>query len=135
MSQLISAEQGASQLAPLDRTELVSALEQVIHDHEAAYEWSAPISAEELYRSVTRTLHVDHQLRNIIRGAIQWLDIMMQYGHPPTHFQVGAATEQRPVLEDDEEYAIPIPDDEAEEREPALTRTVRRRNLLTGKMN
>lgn len=136
MSQLISEEQRTSQLAPLNRDELVSALKQVIHDHEAAYEWSAPISAEELYTSVIGILQTEHQLRNIIRGAIQWLDITMQYGRPPTRFHVGIAAEQRPAIddEDDGENVLPMADSENEEIATDLLSTVRRRNLLTGEM-
>ncbi len=130
-SDFLRAEERSARLPRLERADLIAALANVIEDHAQAYEWQPSTSPEQLYDFIDKRLPPDRQLRNVIRGAIYWLDITLQYGHPPTDFAVGAALQQRSNEEDDE------PD------EPTLlgdlpgtgrART-RRRNLLTGEID
>lgn len=80
--------QEAMPLDPLRPSEWVDVMRGVLAMHEAAYGWSAGMDADGLWREVQRLAPAtDTRLRTRVRLAIQWLDLLWQYGAPP-HVQV-----------------------------------------------
>ena len=67
----------APELAPLTRTESEQILSQIQEFHARAYDWTPSVSAETLYRE---TEAGGYLLRTRIRGAIEFLDQLYQYG-------------------------------------------------------
>lgn len=75
---------GAEPLPPLSRDDLQRVMEQIIAAHEVAYGWNAGLSGNELLQKVTAIqASQDARLRTLVRTAIQWLDLRMQYGTDP----------------------------------------------------
>ena len=75
---------GAEPLRPLSRDELQRVMEQIVTAHEVAYGWNAGLSGSELLQKVSSVqANQDARLRTLIRTAIQWLDLRLQYGTDP----------------------------------------------------
>jgi hypothetical protein len=80
----IAILQEAEVLHPLQPANWVQLLQQVLDAHEAAYEWSSGLSPEAFWEAVRQiTTEMDTKVRVRLRLAIQYLDLMYQYGHPP----------------------------------------------------
>lgn len=73
----LNAILNAPELAPLSRAEILQTLEQIQKFHGMAYDWTPSVSAETLY---TETEAGGYLLRTRIRGTIEFLDQLYQYG-------------------------------------------------------
>ena len=73
----LNAILNAPELAPLTREEVLQTLEQIQQFHARAYDWTPEISAETLY---SETEAGGYLLRTRIRGTIEFLDQLYQYG-------------------------------------------------------
>ena len=67
----------APELAPLSREEVTQVLRDIEQFHALAYEWQPDVPAEEIYKA---TEAGGYLLRTKIRGAIELLDQLYQYG-------------------------------------------------------
>lgn len=127
---LMVSQRETARLSRLTQQDLVEVIRQIIADYEAGYGWETSLSSEELYRLMRTQIHrPDVQLRNLIRGVIYWLDIERQYAHPPTQFGIRRATESLAYEGQEDNYTESI-----EESSTGVNASIRRRNLLTGKM-
>ena len=84
-------------LEPLSAANWGQMVQQLLDAHEAAYGWSAGLSAEAFWRQVEALApETDTRVRTRLRVAIQWLDLVMQHGHPPA---VRVSGPSEPALE------------------------------------
>lgn len=80
----IAALQEAALLEPLAPANWVQVMQSLLDAHEAAYGWSSGLTATGLWQEVQRLApETDTKLRTRLRVAIQWLDLVQQYGRPP----------------------------------------------------
>lgn len=103
----LNAILSAPELAPLTKEEILQTLEQIREFHGMAYDWSPDVSAETLYAETEASGYL---LRTRIRGAIEFLDQLYQYGDAgKTRFaELGAETyeeEEVPELDGLEEIS------------------------------
>jgi hypothetical protein len=76
--------QEAEVLHPLQPANWLQLLQQLLDAHEAAYGWSSGLSPEAFWEAVRRiATETDTKVRVRLRLAIQYLDLMYQYGHAP----------------------------------------------------
>ena len=73
----LNAILSAPELTPLSEEEILQTLEQIQRFHAVAYEWNPSVSPETLY---AETEAGGYLLRTRIRGAIEFLDQLYQYG-------------------------------------------------------
>ncbi len=81
----IALLQEAHLLQPLSAANWQQFLQDLIDAHETAYDWSAGLSADAFWSAIRAiTTETDTKVRVRLRLAMQWLDLLYQYGHPPT---------------------------------------------------
>ena len=73
----LNAIQGAPELAPLTREEILQVLLSIQDFHGRAYGWTPDVSAESIYAA---TEAGGYLLRTKIRAAIEFFDQLYQYG-------------------------------------------------------
>jgi len=97
----ITTLQEAMSLDPLSPADWLEVMQAVVGNHQAAYGWRADLDAAGLWRQVQHLAPAtDTRLRTRLRLAIQWLDLLWQYGEAP-HVQLHDVGEV-PLDEDDE---------------------------------
>ena len=74
---VLSAILNAPELSPLSREEVIRILRDIEQFHALAYDWHPDVPAEEIYRA---TEAGGYLLRTKLRGAIELLDQLYQYG-------------------------------------------------------
>ena len=74
---VLNAILNAPELSPLSRDEVIQVLRDIEQFHALAYDWHPDIPAEEIYRA---TEAGGYLLRTKLRGAIELLDQLYQYG-------------------------------------------------------
>ena len=73
----LNAFLNAPELAPLSREEVLQVLRDIEQFHALAYDWQPNVPAEEIYRATEKGGYL---LRTKLRGAIELLDQLYQYG-------------------------------------------------------
>lgn len=80
----IAAVQEAMLLEPLTAANWVRVMQSLLDAHETAYGWSAGLTASGFWQEVQRlSPETDTKVRTRLRVAIQWLDLVHQYGRAP----------------------------------------------------
>lgn len=80
----IARLQEAVLLDPLAAANWLQVLQAVLDAHETAYGWSSGLQPDDLWREVQHlTPETDTKVRTRLRLAIQWLDLVFQYGRAP----------------------------------------------------
>ncbi len=80
----IALLQEAQLLEPLGAANWEQLLQQLLDAHEAAYGWSSGLTAQAFWQQVRQlTTEADTKVRVRLRLAVQWLDLLYQYGHAP----------------------------------------------------
>ena len=74
---VLNAILSAPELAPLSREEVIRVLRDVEQFHALAYEWQPDVPAEDIYKATEKGGYL---LRTKLRGAIELLDQLYQYG-------------------------------------------------------
>ena len=81
----IAVLQEAHLLQPLSPANWQQFLQNLVDAHETAYDWSSGLSGESLWDVIRAiTTETDTKVRVRLRLALQWLDLLYQYGRPPT---------------------------------------------------
>jgi hypothetical protein len=74
----------APMLPPLRDQDLAEAFAVIIEAHALSYRWQCPLSGEELLKRLRRRLpEADVKVRQLIRSAVQFLDLYQLYGEEP----------------------------------------------------
>jgi hypothetical protein len=92
----------AEQLAPLTKAEVRDVVLRLVDFHGKAYGWSPPVSIDDMLRSMDKGGHL---LRTKIRGAIEYLDQLYQYG------EVGQSSVKSLDLGNFDEDEMPVLDE------------------------
>ena len=80
----IAILQEAEVLHPLQSANWLQLLQQLLDAHETAYGWSSGLSPEAFWDAVRQiTTETDTKVRVRLRLAVQYLDLMYQWGHAP----------------------------------------------------
>ena len=112
----IALLQEAHLLQPLSPANWQQFLQNLIDAHESAYDWSSGLTGQSLWELVRAiTTETDTKVRVRLRLAIQWLDLLHQYGRPPTirtvhgigEVDVSEEPEAAAAAEDDPAAAAP----------------------------
>lgn len=113
-------------LPPLTPANWQQLLQNLIDAHESAYDWHSGLTGASLWEAVRAiTTETDTKVRVRLRLAIQWLDLMHQYGHAPTvrrvhglgEVDLAEAVTGEPGAEETPDLGDPSPAAEAEDME------------------
>lgn len=76
--------QEAAPLPPLTEEDYVRVFDAIVQAHALAYDWQPPLGGREVLNAVRASLQEhDLKVRQLVRAAVHYLDLLRHYGEPP----------------------------------------------------